>query len=344
MVAGLVFAQSAGVGDVTTSQFYLYTVIGLLAIGLYSSASGIPREAVRDLRIVLIAVTLGVLVKAALIAAVMFIVIREPIALVLGIAVAQIDPLSVAAMIGNSRMSPRAKNVLLVWASFDDPITALLVVYLSALALRWENVGGSILDGPGDFWSYLLNLGANLAFAAVCLGIWVAVRRSKVRPAQVLEVVVLLLLLAFAVRFSLLLGVALLGLFYRPAPRLADIATKGAYMLATFALGMLLVAGVAWVNGLALGVAAFGAQMLVAYLITRGMPRADRGYLILSQQNGITAIVLALTLQPSFPETVAIVAPAILIVNVIHIVTTEFWTRHLGAPVPAPREPVDSHS
>lgn len=345
VLAGLMFVNATGIGDVTGSPLYLYTVTTLLAIGLYTSASGIPREAVRDLRTVLTAVTLGIFFKATLIAGVMYLVTLDPLALVLGIAVAQIDPLSVAAMAGSSRMSPRGKAVLLAWASFDDPVTALLLVYLSAFTLRLRGDSGQIIGAPAgaDLTSYLLNFAANLAFAAGCLLVWLLVREAgrrwgrkgpPRRAGTVAAVVVLALLIAFAVYNFLMLGIALVGLFFRPrAERLISGATGVAFTLATFALGMLLIGGIDIGLGLVLGCAAFGSQIIAALAIARRLPRADRGYLALGQQNGITAIVLSLTLEPTFPGTVAIVAPAILTVNLIHLVTNEWWAHRLAAPV-----------
>ncbi|MER7362718.1 hypothetical protein [Nonomuraea wenchangensis] len=69
-------------------------------------------------------------------------------ALILGIAVAQIAPLSVAAMAGSSRMSPRAKAALLAWGGDS----------------------GQVIGAPAgaDLASYL----GNLAFAGTCLSAW----------------------------------------------------------------------------------------------------------------------------------------------------------------------------
>ncbi|HEY9521751.1 MAG TPA: hypothetical protein VIR33_00820, partial [Thermopolyspora sp.] len=188
-LAGLAMAYLAGLGEMAGSAAYLYAVTVLLAIGLYGSASGIPREIYGDLGTVLLAVTLGVLLKTALIAGVMYAFFRDPTALVLGVAVAQIDPLSVSALLGRSQMSPRAKALLLAWASFDDPITALLTVYLSAWALssiagEGGGVAAAILGDTG-LSSYLGNLARNFGFALIVLIVWAAVRWwAARRPAR----------------------------------------------------------------------------------------------------------------------------------------------------------------
>jgi hypothetical protein len=52
--------------------------------------------------------------------------------------------------------------------------------------------------------------------------------------------------------------------------------------------------------------------------VARRLPARDRWYLACGQQNGITAIILAVLLEPVFPGVVAVVAPAILVVAILH--------------------------
>ncbi|HEU5155472.1 MAG TPA: hypothetical protein VFU43_00615 [Streptosporangiaceae bacterium] len=338
------------------TSVYLFTATALLAIGLYSSTYQISVTHVRrDLRTVLAAVTVGVFLKAALISLAMLAVFRHPEYLVFGIAVAQIDPLSVAALQGRSRMSRRAKNILLAWASFDDPITVVLTVYVSAITLTAMGRGGA---GPGSVGAnvaaLLLSVPLNVAFAAIGLLLWWLVTQARGarsgppgppgtgHPARAvatdhargvrraLAICVLLGLAVIGVWRSLMLGLALIGLFYRPAiQRWLGPLTQTAFLVAAWALGLLLVDEVRPGAGLVLGVVAFGVQILVAALLTRGLPRVDRFHLALAQQNGITAIILALLLEPRFPGTVAVIAPAILVIGVLNIATNAAYdNRH----------------
>ncbi|MDF5755839.1 hypothetical protein [Spongiactinospora sp. TRM90649] len=326
--AGVAVAVS-GVGEFVGSPPYMYAVTALLSVGLYSGAHGITREVTADLRTVVIAVTVGVLAKAALIGGVMYAFSRRPESLLLGVAVAQIDPLSVAALIGGSRMSARAKNLLLAWASFDDPITALLTVYLSAV----------LLGGQGGLGAYLATLWGNAALAGVVLAVWLSARWAARRyqwpvlhdppTARIAGVAVLLAALVVAVQQFLVLGIALIGLFLRPGvDRALGRLLNGAFLVAAFALGLLLPGGVDPVGGVVLGVTAFAAQIVVGGLIpARGLTRTERVYLALGQQNGITAIMLALALLPGVPWAVAVVVPAILTVNVLHLIANTLWER-----------------
>ncbi|MEU4768341.1 hypothetical protein AB0H12_34330 [Actinosynnema sp. NPDC023794] len=316
----------------------------MLGFGLYASTSGIViAEFRRQLRTVVLAVTIGVLAKVALIFGVMFFAFRDPAYLVLAVAVAQIDPLSVAAMHAKSRMSDSAKALLSAWASFDDPITVLLTVYLTAFALQ-----GGAVGGVGTF---AVNLVLNLALAGVAFMLWTLVRRRvrraeaggrAVRYAVRAVMVVAVLAIGFvAVQYSLLLALALLGLFFRPnLGRWVDGLAQAGMVLALAAVGLVLAAEFSWVLagvGAVLGVAAFGAQAVVAFALTAPKRwRGDRVRLALGQQNGLTAIILALLLEPTFPGAIAVVAPAVVVVNLLHAVANGAYDRVAARPAPAP--------
>src|SRR5258708_310297 len=69
---GFLIAHQFGVHAFYRSPGYLYAVTALLAIGIYSSTSGIDLSELRNkFRTVVLAITVGVLVKSVLIAAFM---------------------------------------------------------------------------------------------------------------------------------------------------------------------------------------------------------------------------------------------------------------------------------
>ncbi|MET8980204.1 hypothetical protein ABZX85_31825 [Streptomyces sp. NPDC004539] len=308
------WAVGQGTGEVAGSGAFLFLTMLLLAVGLYGSTSGISvREAREHVGLLSLAVTVGVVAKAALIALALWAVVSDPAYLVLAVTVAQIDPLSVAALRDSSRMSPRAKTILSVWASFDDPVTVLLTAFTVPLVADGEGLGGSANGYASQLaWSAVLVAGAGLA--------WLAVRRWRGRLADVTGAVLVVGMLVPAASYTLMLGIAVVGLFFRPAflGRWVGTVTQVAYAVAAFLLGMLLVGGVGVGYGLVLGAAAFAAHAVVASVLTRRLGRADRVLLALGQQNGVTAIVLALSLEPAFPRAPAIVAPAIVTVNLLH--------------------------
>jgi hypothetical protein len=336
--AGWVAAVLLRLDDVDSSGGYRFFVTALLGFGLYASTRGIEIDEFRaHLRTVLVAVTVGVLAKAAFIFGVLYLVYGEPDHVVLAIALAQIDPLSVAAVRLKSRMSDSAKALLAAWSSFDDPITVLLTAYFTAYALGAHDTVGAGLNSFGTslLWNAVLVVTAYLAHRGHRA--WRARHTAPdaPRPWPVRWVVrsgLLLLLLAagfLAVQYALLLALAVIGLFFRPnLGRSLDGLTQVALYTATFAVGVVLVGGLRIGAGVVLGVAAYAAQIVVALLLT--IPkvwRGDRARLALGQQNGLTAIILALLLEPNFPGTIAVVAPAIIVVNLLHALCNGLYDR-----------------
>lgn len=319
-------AWLTGVGNLSTSVGYGLATSLLLAVGLFGSTAGINlAEAREHRRLILAAVTVGVLLKAAIIGGALYLATRDPLFIVLAVAVAQIDPLSVASLMGSDRMSPKAKTILAAWASFDDPVTVILVVYAAAF------VGGLGFD-PSGLGAYGLNLVLNAALALAAYLAWRFLRSW-------LLAIVLILLGALAVWQFLMLGVAIAGLFIRPAwlERLLPRVTNTALLVSGALLGLLLVNGVILTYGALLGVMAWVAQIVAALLLTRGLPRPDRVHLALAQQNGITAIILALRLETQFATAVAIIAPAIVTTNVLHFGANWLADRRAASKDPAHR-------
>ncbi|GAA1377535.1 hypothetical protein [Catellatospora chokoriensis] len=335
VLIGLGAAAVTGVriADATDSTPYLLATAALLAIGLYGSTYGIDTAGARqDRRLIVTAVTVGVVVKAAVIGVALALAWQDPLFLLLGIVVAQIDPLSVAALLGDDRLSPRARTVLAAWSSFDDPITVVLTVYAAAVAtdaLGLDHRGEQGVHVADGLAAYAVDLGLNLLFAGLVWLVWRFGVRDRPRRATAL----LALAAAVAVWQFLMLGLALVGLFLRPAwlERLLPRITQGALYAATVLLGLLLIGGIALPQGISLGVAAFAAQILVGWLLTRNMPPADRLHLAFAQQNGITAIILALRLEAQFAGVVAVVAPAILVTNLTHYTANHLLDRRTRA-------------
>lgn len=332
LVVAAVWAAAAAFGlrGIESSPGYSVATSLLLGIGLYGSTAGIDRAgAAAHKKIILGAITVGVLLKAALIGGVLYLVTRDPVFLVLGVAVAQIDPLSVATLMGDDRMSARAKSILAAWASFDDPMTVLLAVYATALLRGDLGLGGGI-------GRYALDLALNLGLAAVAIVAW-----RLLRERRVVVTIIFVALLAVAVWQFLMLAVAIVGLFVRPTwlvQRLPAI-TNGALLVSGGVLGLLLVNGIDWRDGLLLGLMAFVAQAVAAALLTRRLPATDRAHLALAQQNGITAIILGLRLEVPFPGAIGVIAPAILVTNLTHYAANRLADRRARARAADPSEP-----
>ncbi|WP_020518938.1 cation:proton antiporter domain-containing protein [Catelliglobosispora koreensis] len=320
---GLARLLSVDVTAVSHSPWYQYGAFLLLGIGLYGATNGIDlRQAKQDKKIIVLAVTVGVVLKALIIGGSLALFWDDPLFLILGVAVAQIDPLSVAALMGDGRLSTRARTVLAAWSSFDDPFTVVLSIYAAAVAVNTFGLGSGVPTGTSPALLYAWDLAGNIALALVAWLIW---RLEAVQDRAWLQYLLLLAFLAVSVVFGLMLGIAIIGLFARPQklePLIPRI-TTAAMFLAAIVLGFLLIDGIEFGKGIALGAMAYLAQAIVAVPLARKFPPLDRWHLAAAQQNGITAIILALALEIQFDGVVAVVAPAIITANVLHFVVNK---------------------
>jgi NhaP-type Na+/H+ or K+/H+ antiporter len=334
---GLLAGSLLRVRGVETAAPYLYATSLMLTVGLYGSTYRIDlAEARRDWGLLVLAISVGVVAKSLLIGGVVYLVVHSPLALLLGVVVAQIDPLSVASILADERMSTRARSILATWSSFDDAATAVLAVYASALAASAFGLGrppAQEFHPTTGLVGYELDLALNLGVAGAVYMAWRLLRGpGQGRRADVLATALLAIVAAVAVWQFLVLTVAILGLFVRPGwlGRLLPAVVVSALGASAALLGVLLVAGIDPVRGIVLGLAAFGSQVVVGYALTHGLPQRDRVHLAFAQQNGITAIILALRLESQFPGVVAVVAPAILTANLTHAMANRLVDRCLA--------------
>jgi NhaP-type Na+/H+ or K+/H+ antiporter len=306
-LTGLGLASVIDISNLSRQPFYEPFTYTLLAIGLYGSVYGIQLDELKNHnKLIIRAVTIGVLLKTLIIGGILYLATRQPAAFLLALTVAQIDPLAVANLLtdDSSHLSERAKTILSAWSSFDDPMTVLLSIY--ALYFFIPHTGSENL--LGILSPFFIGLAQNLLFAGLIF--WLS---RQFKEKNTLLTLLLVVCFVIAVYFKWMLGIALTGLFLRPRiKRLPDFISAAFYILL---LGFLLVNGINWISGLILALAAGLAQVFVGFLLTSGLPRVERFYLAFAQQNGITAMILALLFETELPQTVSIVAPAILFIN-----------------------------
>jgi NhaP-type Na+/H+ or K+/H+ antiporter len=339
-LAGAGWAAFALLGwqDAASNAWFATGAALLLIIGLYASTYPIDITSLHQVgSTVLLAVTVGVAAKAALICAVMFAVTGDARTAVLGIAVAQIDPLSVAAIRRRSRLSRRGDALLRAWAAFDDPVTAVATALVTLAFLDRSQA----VTAQSEWVTFLVVLAGtavvNVLVTAAVYVLWRALAtRGTARPAGRQRAVTvamyggLLAATVIAVWRLATLSAALIGLFYRPAfSKFLARLTTFAYWCAVAALGGLLVRGIDIPLGILLGVSAYVAQALAAFCLTRRESPDDRLLLALAQQNGITAIVLALFLESVIGGAAAVIAPAVLTANLLHVVANHLASRRL---------------
>jgi NhaP-type Na+/H+ or K+/H+ antiporter len=328
---GVFIALALNIHGLQNMPWYMPLISILLSIGLYASTYGIDlKEARKHLKIILSAVTIGVILKSLITGLVLTTIFKDPFFFILGIAVAQIDPLSVAGLMRGNRMSKKAKTILASWASFDDPITVLLSLYAPLLVTQLTDIElGSIAGASTNdsFLAYIFELGLNLGLAAQAFCLYAVIRfYAKQISAWIAAGVSLTLYTLLAISFSvsiiffMMLGIALIGLFLRPTKvdNFIDGTIKTALWIAALLLGLLLVGNIDIWKGIALGAMGYIAQIIVGFLLARKLHKKDMWHIAFAQQNGITAIILALLFEPVYPGTVAIVAPAIIVINTLH--------------------------
>lgn len=317
----------------------------LLGVGLTGCTFGIDKNELKgsDWRLIAMAVTIGVFVKALIIGGVMFFASGQPQFLILGIVVAQIDPLSVGALAGTSRISPKADNLLRAWSSLDDPITVLITVLVVtaqkafgfSLGIHISNVAANSIGGYGEY------LYLNIALMAVAIWLWQLAYRGSLAWKIAFTASLLVAAILAGVNWYWMFGLALMGLSIRPETKVynwinkkLETATKLAFLAAGVIVGYLLYAHLSahgldaqilW--GLALGAMAFVSQMIVAPLLTigSGYTRQDRWHLALGHQNGLTAASLGLA-----TGTIAIVVPAIIATHVLYGATNAILNRKIS--------------
>lgn len=325
---------------------YVLVASALLCFGLYMAVYGIDKvEAKLHWRIVLIAVTFGVLCKYIVIFLSAYAFTTDWRYAVLGMAVAQIDPLSVAALQDDPRMNPKTKTILNMWASFDDPMTALATPFILGIA---ANIAHAHLYESGDWFDVFKGV-LPFAVALLLVGV-IALRRRlhdtrgtrgwvhKLDDDEKTKSAALGVVGLASIPTRLYSIAAMTGWIIRPkwlgVGRRAELLTNTALYGATFLLGILLAGGVDWVGGIVLGCATYASQVIVAWLVMwfatriskterdddRRLSRRDTWHLALAQQNGITAIVLALNLEPVINGAVAAVSLAIVVVNLLNFV------------------------
>jgi NhaP-type Na+/H+ or K+/H+ antiporter len=221
-LTGFGLASVIDISNLPRQPFYEPFTYTLLAIGLYGSVYGIqPKELKNHNKLIIRAVTVGVLLKTFIIGGILFLAMRRPAAFLLALTVAQIDPLAVANLLteDSSHLSGRARTILSAWSSFDDPMTVLLSIY----ALYFFIPHAASENFLGILLPFFIGLAQNLLF--VGLAFWLS-RQFKAN--NLLLILLLLACFVIAVYFKWMLGMALIGLFLRPnIKRLPDFISAG---------------------------------------------------------------------------------------------------------------------
>jgi hypothetical protein len=300
------------IGDVSWYTGFLnYFQYGLLAIGLYGAVYGIDLWALQhQKKTALIVVTLGVCFKILFIWGILYSITGLQISWLLGAILGQIDPLSTAKLSGSSSLSSSGKSLLNTRASFDDPMTVLIAVYI-LIPLLYQAWAFTLS-------AYIVWLWANLLFAGL---IYIATRLFSGRYIHAF-----LLICSFfvAVYFQGMLGIALIALFLRPNFKIFEKylgnCVQAAFFASVFLLGIYLVRSEEWILyiSMLLGIIVYISQMFATYLFVHTASSGDKKILAFAQYNGITSIILATTLSSYDVNLTFYTAIAIVVITVLY--------------------------
>lgn len=328
-----------------------------LGLGLFASTFGIDLNAMRktDWRVVVKAVTIGVLQKAIIIGGGMWLLgwlfgYAPLLFLVLGLQMAQMDPVAMAALADKRRMSPVADSLSRAVSSLDDPVTVLLtILVVGAQKVFGFELGVTIANlGIENAAGYGWYLWLNISFMATMVLFW----QLAYKGSQFWKLTFTLGLIAGAIvvgaSWYWMFGLALMGIFIRPegkiydqANKVLDWGVKGAFALTGIVAGSLLfgVYGsplfaqqVVW--GLVLGGLAFASQVVTGPLmmIGGGYSRQDRWYFAFSHTNGLTSTMLGVS-----TGTIAFIIPGVIMTHILHGLSMAVLNRRFKPGVTEPK-------
>ena len=302
---GALFATLFPTITITQLPHYEFVLNTILGIGLYGAVHGINLKGFRTHQgLILRAITFGVLLKNIIIGGLMWIIFQTPLAFLLAIIVTQIDPLSVAHLIKkkSSKFSKSARTILSAWASFDDPMTVILALYVFLPMLQWKHF--TVIEG-------FIQIGVNLLLALVIFVLWNHFKRTNISQ-------LFLLFFAFLISLwlQLLLAIAIVALFVRPRITYLPQIIHGAFLISAVILGSLIKFDPqSIIYGVTLGAIAFFAQGIATLIVAPKLKRIDKLFLSFAQYNGITSIILALIIAENIPQVLNIIGFAILTIN-----------------------------
>lgn len=325
-VVGFITGWYTGINPIDNAIFAQFAAFSL-TLGLYSSVAGIDLTAVQSRRrIAIIVVTIAVPLQILATGAVMYLIYPVGLSFLLAVAITQIDPLSVDTLLQDKEsMSPEAKGLLRIWASFDDPVTVLFG-FLILLPLVTGQTAASAGFGSS---ALLMYIGLNTLPA---LAVWLLQKNTAVLNNPLISTPLLIALLALAFITQSYLLAALLGLILRPLPdNYLNSTTALLYHIIVFIVGMAMFSHSTdlWV-GIRLGtllamVEFFVIQPLTAVIVFNGTVN-DVFRIAYSQQNGLTTLLMGIAFQTLGQDVLYILLPAIIIVNILNLIVNKIYS------------------
>jgi len=283
-----------------------------LGIGLYGSVYGIDIKILKNnLSTVLSAITVGVILKILVISALLSPFLGFSFSVLIATIIAQIDPLSTAAITDNNKITIDGKTIIRAWSSFDDPVTIIVAIWI-AMFLYSEN------HGEMNFFWYDISISflLNIILSAV---IWLIYKMSS--RSFAFDCLLLGITFIVGIFFELFLAIAIIGLFLRPRiEKVVDNAVLFSLFFVSFLMGIILAEESSIYLGVAVGVFTVVSQIIAAIFLTRRLSYMDRVKLSIAHQSGVTAISLTLYFAQYNSHLLGIIAVAIITINILYLI------------------------
>ncbi len=298
-----------------------------LVIGLYSSVVGIDLNAIANRKLTaVIVVTIAVPLQILATGAVMYLIYPVGVSFLLAVAMTQIDPLSVDTLLEDKEsMSPEAKGLLRIWASFDDPVTVLFGFLILLPLITGTSPSTTGFDTLGVILYVALN-------TLPALAVWLLQKYTPLFSYRLVGLLVLIGLLTLAFFTQSYLLAAILGLILRPLPdNYLHNTTTLLYYTIVFVVGMAIYShNQDLADGIRIGailaiVEFFVIQPLTALIVFNGTVN-DVFRIAYAQQNGLTTLLMGIAFQTLGVDVLYILLPGIVIVNILNLTVNKIYS------------------
>ncbi len=294
-----------------------------IAIGLYINVASIEIASFKkELKQITAVLVFGVPIKIILpgLALAWLSPNNVKIAFLCSTVIAQIDPIIASQSFKNINLKKSSKTILKAWSSFDDPITVLFAFYIF-LPISQGNKFNFIEYFASHILIDILVIGGTCFVYNKLLKTWY--KRFKDEIITNINKFIIGVVFIYSLLASSFLAPAALGLLIRPfKPSNMDkvisaIACFSSIMIGAFAANSIL----DWQAGLILAVSMLVAHALATQYLIKESPRSKLK-LMLSHQNGMTAILLTIGLEVSgqgMGNLLSITLPAIILIAFFYL-------------------------
>ena len=310
--------------DISKLSYELFSYT-LLWLWLYAWVYWIDiSEFKKHKKLVLSAISFWVILKSIIIWWLLYFFTHNPLSFIFWVIVAQIDPISVGYLLKwgkDKRLSCSGETVLRAWSAFDDPMTVLLSLYVFLpFTLQYIQWGNLIFN----FQEYFQQLWVNILFVWIIYCMYKIITQQK-NTSHKIQIYLLFFTITIGIYFQLMLSIAVIALFLRPnIEYIIEYITSWAFYAASFLLWILLITNFNILWGIFIAIFCIFSQIISAFLLANKFSFQDRVYLGFGQQNGITSIILAVLIFQYFPSTVWYIAPAIIVINILHYILNRY--------------------